>query len=104
MQAAIVFQPHEPYRDDQAIAADFGNQVQCGVNSQPQQLESSARRKILLKLASLRRRRTAVAKAPAQPPKPKPQPPAVPRMDIDTPPQMSAALKSISAVRAAGQR
>ena len=57
-----------------------------------------------LKLASLRRRRTAVAKAPAQPPKPKPQPPAVPRMDIDTPPQMSAALKSISAVRAAGQR
>ena len=51
-----------------------------------------------LKSAARRRRRSKAAKAP----KPKPQAPA--RTDIDTPPQMAAALKSISAVRAVGQR
>ena len=55
-----------------------------------------------LKLASLRRRHTEVAKAPK--PVTKPQAPASTRPDIDTPPQMAAALKSVSAVRAAGQR
>jgi septal ring factor EnvC (AmiA/AmiB activator) len=51
-----------------------------------------------LKSAARRRRRSKAAKAP----KPKPQAPA--RTDIDTPPQMAAALKSISAVRPVGQR
>lgn len=54
----------------------------------------------LRKLKSASPRRTKVAKVPK--PVSKPQTPA--RTDIDTPPQMSAALKSISAVRAAGQR
>jgi hypothetical protein len=60
----------------------------------------------LRELKSLRRRRTTVAKAtkprpkkqiPTQTPSPAPE-----RLDVDTPPQMSMTLKSISAVRSAG--
>jgi hypothetical protein len=63
-----------------------------------------------LKAASARRRRTRVAKAlnslPKPTPKPRPKPPiaAPARGNVDTPAEMSIALKSISAVRTAGQR
>ena len=61
----------------------------------------------LRELKSLRRRRTTVAKAKSPPPperKPQTQSSAPERPDVDTPPLMSMALRSISAVRSAGQR
>jgi hypothetical protein len=61
-----------------------------------------------LKMASLHRRRTGVAKDAKPAPRPapviSPKPRASARMDIDTPAEMAAALKSISAVRTAGPR
>jgi Sec-independent protein translocase protein TatA len=58
-----------------------------------------------LKLASLRRRTTvATAKSQSKSPSRSPSKPQPARLNIDTPPQMAAALKSISAVRPVGQR
>ena len=65
-----------------------------------------------LKMASVLRRRTPVAKEPKPPSAPKsapgsaatPKPQAVARTGIDTPAEMAAVLKSVSAVPPAGQR
>ena len=60
----------------------------------------------LRELKSLRSRRTTVAKAKSPPPERKrqTQSSAPERPDADTPPLMSMALRSISAVRSTGQR
>ena len=52
MQAVVRFVAHQADRDHQAVAADFGNHLQRGVERQAQQLEGTALWQVLLELAT----------------------------------------------------
>lgn len=51
MQPRVFGQAHQPDRHQQTVAADFGNEVQVGINSQSQQLEGAPLWQVLLELS-----------------------------------------------------